>query len=185
MDLSAKAAHEGALLLSEAFRDEEDDAIAAVDANESESYSRVAGGGLGDDGVLVEEAVAFGIEDHAQRGAIFDGAAGVEELELGKEGSGAGAGETAQFEDGSVADEGSDVGGGARGGNGAGWRHKDRTAYQRRGKARETTDKGEGAGYRIRAIGASQESASDGRDRDLAVEFSQKSQARQSAFVSG
>ena len=64
----------------------------------------------------MEEAAAFGVEDHAEGGAVFDGAAGVEEFKLGEERGGVGGREAAELKEGRVADEGSDVGRGAEGG---------------------------------------------------------------------
>jgi len=56
----------------------------------------------------------FGVEDHAEGGAVFDGAARVEEFKLGEEVGGVGRREAAELEDGRVADEGGDVGGDAK-----------------------------------------------------------------------
>ncbi len=106
---SAESAHEGALFFGEAFGNKEDDAIAAVDADQGQSHAGVAGGGFGDDGVLVEQAAAFGVEDHAQGGAVFDGAAGVEELELGVDFSSGVGSEAAEAQDRRVANELGDV----------------------------------------------------------------------------
>jgi hypothetical protein len=62
---------------------------------------------------LVKDAAAFGVEDHAKGGAVFDGATGVEEFELGVKLCVVRGDEAAQLKDGCVADEGGDVGGGA------------------------------------------------------------------------
>jgi hypothetical protein len=40
----------------------------------------IAGGGVEDDFVRGEEAAAFAVEDHVERRAVFDAAAGVREL---------------------------------------------------------------------------------------------------------
>ena len=100
MDLGAEAAHEDAFFFGEAFGDEEHDLVAAVDADQGEADAGVAGGGFKDGGARAEQAAGFGVEDHAQGGAVFDGAAGVEEFKLGEDGGGAGGDEAAELEHG-------------------------------------------------------------------------------------
>ena len=83
-DLGAEAAHENAFFLGKAFGDEELDFVAAVDADERQADAGVAGGGLKNGAARMEQAAGFGVEDHSQCRAVFDGAAGVEEFELGE-----------------------------------------------------------------------------------------------------
>jgi len=144
VDLGAESTHEGAFFFGEAFGDKEDDAVAAVDADEGESDAGVAGGGFGDDGVFVKEAAAFGVEDHAEGGAIFDGSAGVEEFELGEDMGGAGGDDAMELEDRGVADEGGDVVGGAEAGGGAGGGHRTRQCSSGDGGQGKAEDAGRG-----------------------------------------
>ena len=118
----AEAAHEDAFLFGEALGDEEQDLVAAVDADKGESDAGVPGGRLNDCRTRAKQAACLGVEDDAEGGAVFDAAAGVEELELGEEGGGGRWGDAAEAEHGRGADEFGDVAGHAELRAGVGWR---------------------------------------------------------------
>ena len=68
----AKAAHEDAFLFSKAFGHKEHNLVAAMHADQGESYAGIACGSLNDRRTGLEQAAAFGIQNHAQRRAILD-----------------------------------------------------------------------------------------------------------------
>src|SRR5262249_25807652 len=84
-DLCTKAAHQDALLLRVAFGHKERDLVAAIDTDESKSHAGVACGGLEYLRSGCDETLLLRTQDHAQRGAVLDAAARVQELQLGED----------------------------------------------------------------------------------------------------
>jgi hypothetical protein len=81
-DGGAKAAHEDAFFLSKAFGHEEDNLVTAMNADQGEAHTGIAGRGLYDGCAGLEETPPLGIQDHTQGCAVFDTAARIEELEF-------------------------------------------------------------------------------------------------------
>jgi hypothetical protein len=89
-------------------------------ADQGQSHAGVACGGFDNGRALMDEASGFSIENHAQRGAILDTAAGIEELKLGEDGGDRWWCDASQAQHGRRAYELGDVVGNAECGSGGG-----------------------------------------------------------------
>jgi hypothetical protein len=97
------------LLLRHLVRHGEDAPVALHRRRQRHAHPGVAGGVLDDGGPLAQQAGALRLLDDVERHAVLDGAAGVQELELGEHGGVARADHLAEADQRGVADRGEDV----------------------------------------------------------------------------
>jgi hypothetical protein len=78
--IDAAQAQHVLLFLGLRLRHHDDGAVAARIADEREADAGVAGGALDDDAARLEQPPLLGVLDDLERGAVLDGAAGVQKL---------------------------------------------------------------------------------------------------------
>ena len=83
--LGAVGLHKLAALDAHRLGHDDDDAIAPRRRDGGKTDAGVAGGGLDDDGIGLEQSPALGIVDHRLGNAVLDRAGGVEIFKLGKQ----------------------------------------------------------------------------------------------------
>ena len=83
--LGTVGAHELTPLDAHRLGHDDDDAIAPRRRNRGKTDSGVAGGGLDDDGIGIEQSPALGVVDHRLGDAVLDRAGGVEIFKLGQQ----------------------------------------------------------------------------------------------------
>ena len=83
--LGAEQADGVLLFLALGARHNDDDAVAQRLADEGEADTGIAGGAFDDGAARLQQAGSFGFADDAQRGAILDRLAGVQELALAED----------------------------------------------------------------------------------------------------
>ena len=98
------------LLAALRLRHEDHRAIAAAGAEQGQPDPGVAGGALDDAAAGADQPASLGIQQQAQRGAVLDRAAGVEELGLAEDLAAGQRGGVAQAQQRRVADGGGEVG---------------------------------------------------------------------------